>query len=280
MDAEQFGEYLTKKLNEAGNKNKDIVLLSCNDLESAKALAAATGKKVYTTDGAITVFENGIRRADGSDWYQINPDGTSSKIQPPVTECTNCTGEGVEMGKKKEFTLDTADDLYHKIEYYRATVRDVMDTAEGIAYARKYYDKYVTGQSFEDWWAYAKKYNVADDLNFEVHHVIPIKVLGKNPKLKELLFWAEKNGKKFEFNGNDNAIPLQKKKAAIELNGHTNHPKYDEAMTVKLEEILSEEAYSEARKFSEIQKLIKNTKDKLENEVLLGTKDVNQIIDL
>ncbi|WP_143755763.1 DNA/RNA non-specific endonuclease [Kaistella haifensis] len=108
MDAEQFGEYLTKKLNEGGNVNKDIVLLSCNDLESAKALAAATGKKVYTTDGAITVFENGIRRADGSEWYQINPDGTSTKIQPPITECVNCTGEGVEMGKSFAGNLDAS----------------------------------------------------------------------------------------------------------------------------------------------------------------------------
>ncbi|WP_288436025.1 fibronectin type III domain-containing protein [uncultured Chryseobacterium sp.] len=119
LDPEQFGDYLTKKLNETGNKNKDIVLLSCNDLESAKALAAATGKKVYTTDGALTVFENGIRRADGSEWYEIAPNGTSKKIQAPVTECTNCTGNGVTMGAYfsiKKYLNNISDDLATKIE--------------------------------------------------------------------------------------------------------------------------------------------------------------------
>ncbi|MCJ1805951.1 hypothetical protein MRP92_03375, partial [Flavobacterium covae] len=69
-------------------------------------------------------------------------------------------------------------------------------------------------------------------------------------------------------------------KAAIDLNGHTNHPKYDQAMTVKLNEILGNDSYSEIRKFNEIKKLINNTKMKLENDVLLGSKDVNEIINL
>ncbi|MET3047104.1 hypothetical protein [Flavobacterium covae] len=83
------------------------------------------------------------------------------------------------MGKPKEFILNTPEDLYKKIEYYRHTVRDVLETEEAVIYARKYFDKYVKNQSFEEWWVYVKKYNVADDLNFEVHHVIPIKVLEK-----------------------------------------------------------------------------------------------------
>ncbi|WP_375604905.1 AHH domain-containing protein [Flavobacterium davisii] len=278
VSPEELAEYLTKKLDP---KIKGIVLLSCNDLASAKALAQATGKKVYTTDGAITIFENGIKRADNTKWYEVSPDGTATELSsPPVKECSTCTGEGVEMGKPKEFILNTPEDLYKKIEYYRHTVRDVLETEEAVIYARKYFDKYVKNQSFEEWWVYAKKYNVADDLNFEVHHVIPIKVLEKNQKLKDLLFWAENNGKSFEFNGLDNAMPLQKKKAAIDLNGHTNHPKYDQAMTVKLNEILGNDSYSEIRKFNEIKKLINNTKMKLENDVLLGSKDVNEIINL
>ncbi|MDO3425487.1 fibronectin type III domain-containing protein [Chryseobacterium sp. APV1] len=119
LSPEEFGEYITKKLKETGNANKNIVLLSCNDLESAKALAAVTGKKVYTTDGPMTIFENGIRRADGSEWYQINPDGTSTKIQPPVTECVNCTGNGVTMGAYfsiKKYLNNISDDLATKIE--------------------------------------------------------------------------------------------------------------------------------------------------------------------
>jgi len=184
------------------------------------------------------------------------------------------------MGKRKEFIIKTPEDLYKKIEYYRATVRDVLDTEEARAYALKYFNKNIKDETFEEWWTYAKKYNLADDLNFEVHHIIHIKVLEKNPKLKELLFWAENNGKKFEFNGLDNAIPIQKKKAKIELNGHTNHPAYDKAIQQKLDEILENETYSELRKFNEVQKLINSTKQKLETDVLLGSKDVNQIINL
>ena len=73
-------------------------------------------------------------------------------------------------------------------------------------------------------------------------------------------------------------IPLQKKKAAIDLNGHTNHPKYDDAITRKIEEICNDVNLDESSKFDEIKDLINATKNKLENEVLLGDKDVNQIV--
>ncbi|MFH6989227.1 AHH domain-containing protein [Flavobacterium collinsii] len=273
---EELGELLSKKL----SNKKEIILLSCNDLDSARALSEATGKVVYTTDGAMTAYGRGIRRAEGTNWYRIEPNGTATKVDtPPVNECPKCDGpDGVEMGKRKEFILNTPEDLYKKIEYYRATVREVINTEEARAYALKYFNKNVKGQTFEEWWANAKKYNVADDLNFEIHHIIPVKVLGKNPKLKELLFWAEKNGKKFEFNGLDNSIPIQKKKAKIDLNGHTNHPAYDRAIEQKIDEICSDPNLDNVGKFEEIQDLINDTKIKLENEVLLGNKDVNQII--
>ncbi len=100
-----------------------------------------------------------------------------------------------------------------------------------------------------------------------------------NEKLQEVLLWAEQNGKKFDFNSIDNGIPLQKKKAAIELNGHTNHPKYDAALTQKLQTITESTILNNEEKFEAIKNLIGNTKNKLENEVLLGNKDVNQIID-
>lgn len=276
LSPEELGELLSKKL----GKDQEIVLLSCNDLTSAKALSEATGKTVYTTEGSLTIYKDGIKRAEGTDWYKVEPNGNATKVEPPVNECTNCTGDGVDMGKRKEFILNTPEDLYEKIEYYRATVREVINTDEAKAYALKYFNKNVKDQTFEEWWAYAKKYSVTDDLNFEIHHIIPVKVLGKNPKLKELLFWAENNGKKFEFNGLDNSIPLQKKKANIGLNGHTNHPAYDIAIQQKLDEILENETYSELRKFNEVQRLINNTKQKLETEVLLGSKDVNHITNL
>ncbi|WP_165621356.1 hypothetical protein [Flavobacterium columnare] len=96
LSPEELAEILAKKLDP--NK-KEIVLLSCNDLASAQALAQATGKKVYTTDGAITIFENGIKRADNTKWYEVSSDGTAIELSsPPIKECSTCTGEGVQMG--------------------------------------------------------------------------------------------------------------------------------------------------------------------------------------
>ncbi|MBZ4043853.1 DNA/RNA non-specific endonuclease [Flavobacterium hibisci] len=100
---EELGELLSKKLSD----KKEIILLSCNDLASAKALSEATGKVVYTTEGAITVFENGVQRAEGTKWYKVEPNGTTTEVAPPVNECgTNCIGDGAEMGKTFSGNLD------------------------------------------------------------------------------------------------------------------------------------------------------------------------------
>ncbi|WP_376777047.1 hypothetical protein [Flavobacterium covae] len=104
VSPEELAEILAKKLDP--NK-KEIVLLSCNDLASAQALAQATGKKVYTTDDAITIFENGIKRADNTKWYEVSSEGTTKELSsPPVKECSTCTGEGVEMGVKAAGSFD------------------------------------------------------------------------------------------------------------------------------------------------------------------------------
>ena len=36
--------------------------------------------------------------------------------------------------------------------------------------------------------------------------------------------------KKFDFNGLDNGIPLQKKRLKYEITGHAKHPDYDKAL--------------------------------------------------
>ena len=133
---------------------------------------------------------------------------------------------------------------------------------------------------FETWYNNVfKKYDLGEPLNFEVHHIIPISVLKENEALQELLLWAEKNGKKFDFNGLDNAIPLQKKRLKYEISGHANHPDYDNAIDEKITEIITSprNLNKPEKAFEEIQELIQKSKDILEKDVLLGTKDVNQI---
>ncbi len=83
-------------------------------------------------------------------------------------------------------------------------------------------------------------------------------------------------GKKFDFKGLDNAIPLQKKRLKYEISGHANHPDYDNAIDEKITEIMMSSS-TQKKAFEEIQELIQKSKDILEKEVLLGTKDVNQI---
>ena len=133
---------------------------------------------------------------------------------------------------------------------------------------------------FETWYNNVfKKYDLGEPLNFEVHHIIPISILKDNEALQELLLWAEKNGKKFDFNGLDNAIPLQKKRLKYEISGHANHPDYDNAIDEKITEIITSprNLNKPEKAFEEIQELIQKSKDILEKDVLLGTKDVNQI---
>jgi len=195
--------------------------------------------------------------------------------------------EGVkETGKKiakegREKAFNNTKELVDYISRNRNKIRRVLDTEMGKTYAEKYFKNFVKEGDFEDWYKNTfKKYDLGEPVKFEVHHVIPIKVFEKNKELQDILFWAKKNGKEFDFNGIDNGIPLQKKIAAIELKGHANHPNYDDAMVVKLEKITESKAFDNEGKFDLIKDLIEETKNKLEKEVLLGSKDVNQLIDL
>jgi hypothetical protein len=44
----------------------------------------------------------GVKRAEGTKWYRVEPNGTTkeltSEAEIPVKECTNCNGDGIEMG--------------------------------------------------------------------------------------------------------------------------------------------------------------------------------------
>ncbi len=160
----------------------------------------------------------------------------------------------------------------------RSKIRKVLDTPEGMEYAKKYFNTFVKQGNFDDWYKDVfKKYELGEPLNFEVHHVIPVKVLEKSKELQELLMWAKKEGKAFDFNSVDNGIPLPKKRIKYEQSGHASHLKYDSGIRRRINDIL-ENAPNQERAFERIENLIKETKAKLESEVLLGSRDVNQIV--
>tara|TARA_R110000868_G_C10871859_1_gene762328 strand:+ start:175 stop:567 length:393 start_codon:yes stop_codon:yes gene_type:complete len=119
-------------------------------------------------------------------------------------------------------------------------------------------------------------------VNFEAHHVIPADVLKNNPDLKELLFELRKTDPDFDFDFNsiDNGIMIQKKSKKFENNGHTSHKDYNREISKKITEIItnSRNINKPQRALDEIKDLIKTTKEILKSDVLLGNKDVNDII--
>jgi hypothetical protein len=100
--------------------------------------------------------------------------------------------------------------------------------------------------------------------------------------LKDLIFNLQKADPnfKFDYNGIENGMMLQKKSNSLEINGHTSHKQYNDAISEKISEIIKKESNVDLPKkaFKELQDLMQSTKQKLKTEVLLGTKDVNDIV--
>lgn len=81
----------------------------------------------------------------------------------------------------------------------------------------------------------------------------------------------------FDFNGIENGIPLQKKNIKFDIDGHASHPRYDDSIANTIEKIASSDL-DDLSKFEKVKVLIESAKSKLEVEVLLGSKNVNDII--
>ncbi|QWX83309.1 AHH domain-containing protein [Cellulophaga sp. HaHaR_3_176] len=183
----------------------------------------------------------------------------------------------------------SADEFAEAIYKARNTIRKkIIDLSETKDLAKDFFehmkktDISLKDMSFEDWFKDTfKKYDLKGELvNFEAHHVIPADVLKNNPDLKELLFELRKTDPDFDFDFNsiDNGIMIQKKSLKLENNGHTSHKQYNDAISDKITDIISN-ANNPQRALDEIKDLITSTKETLKKEVLLGNKDVNDIID-
>lgn len=93
------------------------------------------------------------------------------------------------------------------------------------------------------------------------------------------MLWAEQNGKGLDFNGIENGMMMQKKSIKLEIDGHANHPKYDFALDKKITQIIADAGGNNVKALADIRKLIEKTKKTLKDDVLLGTKNVNDVID-
>ena len=159
-------------------------------------------------------------------------------------------------------------------------IENILDLAETKDYAKKYFETVVKEGDFDDWFKNNFSKYEKGALNFEAHHIIPIDVLKNNDKLQQLLFDLKKADPNFsfDFNGIDNGMMLQKKSLKLDVNGHTSHKKYNDAIDAKITEIINDSNGNNMLAFDRIKKLIQKSKDKLEKEVLLGNKDVNDIV--
>ncbi len=64
--------------------------------------------------------------------------------------------------------------------------------------------------------------------------------------------------------------------ACASIDGHGNHPAYNDSIALKIEGILLQFP-NQSEAFERVKSLIATSKQTLKNEVLLGTKNVNDI---
>jgi hypothetical protein len=158
-------------------------------------------------------------------------------IVKDLPEIAEKLAENIRKVKNAKKVFSSAKEMAIDIVKNRNTIRKILDTDAGKAYARKYFDNIVKEGNFEDWYASTfKKYDLGEPLNFEAHHIIPIDVLEQNLELQELLF---KFQDQFDFNSIDNGIPLPKKSLRFDQAGHANHPKYDMAIRKQVDDIIN-----------------------------------------
>ncbi|MDR1526048.1 MAG: AHH domain-containing protein, partial [Dysgonamonadaceae bacterium] len=179
-------------------------------------------------------------------------------------------------------SLKNADELAAYLAGSRDLIRNrIIDMPQTKTLAKEYAQHIgVKDADFEDWFTNTFKKYESGTPNFEAHHVIPVDVLKDNPYLKELLFNLQKNNPdfKFDFNGLDNGIMVPKKSISLDINGHAKHNDYSYAIDKKITEIINEAQGNDLIALQNIEKLVQDAKNTLKNEVLLGTKNVNDIV--
>ncbi|GIJ92897.1 hypothetical protein CAPN002_01150 [Capnocytophaga stomatis] len=247
---------------------------------------ALVAKKADNTDGFELVYKS-VNDIQANEFYVASAiDGKQSQAFLEQTkkylDKDAIKKQVDELAKAKNIAkvLNTAQELVDDIVANRSTIRkNIIELAESKAYAKKYFDKFVKQGDFDDWFKNTFAKYESNTLNFEAHHIIPIDVLKSNDKLQKLLFDLKKANPDFtfDFNGIDNGMMIQKKSLKLDINGHASHKEYNDAISEKISEIINNTKGDNELAFKQIQRLIKNTKDKLEKEVLLGTKNVNDI---
>ncbi|MFK8271316.1 AHH domain-containing protein [Capnocytophaga stomatis] len=256
-------------------------------LSKAEPAVALVAKKADNADGFELVYKS-VNDIQANEFYVATSiDGKQSQAFLEQTkkyldkDAIKKQVDKLAKAKNIAKVLNTAQELVDDIVANRSTIRkNIIELAESKAYAQKYFDKFVKQGDFDDWFKNTFAKYESNTLNFEAHHIIPIDVLKTNSDLKQLLFDLKKADPNFnfDFNGIENGMMIQKKSLKLDVNGHASHNDYNREIGKKISEIINNVNGDNELAFKQIQRLIKNTKNKLEQEVLLGTKNVNDII--
>jgi hypothetical protein len=209
--------------------------------------------------------------------YEAGKDGvTVIKMLVGGSLITGIKDVGEKFSKK---TLANVGELVKDIVAKRKYIRDnIIELAESKELARLFAKKIgIKDADFEDWFKNSFKTTEKGTINFQAHHVIPVEILEKNDKFNELLFRLQGKAD-FDFNGIDNGIMLQAKSINLDVAGHAKHKAYTDALDVKITEICSNAKIDDLDKLDRIKDLVSSAKEKLKKDVLLGNKDVNDIV--
>lgn len=182
-------------------------------------------------------------------------------------------------GSYKKWKLNELDNFAESLAKKRGDIRDnILTSAESKEVAKLYFNSKVKNYTdFEKWYKEVFLVTEKNTPNFEAHHVIPVDVLKGNKEFKELLLWAEKEGIPFDFNGAENGIMLQRRSVVLEEYGHARHDDYNRAVDKKITQIISKNSNRPQKAVEEITSFIKEMKQKLKDDVVLGNKNVNDI---
>ena len=247
-------------------------------------LTVGTGNTSEDWDKSVNSKDNG-EKSHLATRGVVNTVFTAATIFSSVKELPKFSqklGEEIKKVKVKKI-FNSAQEFAEDIVKNKKNIRkNILNLAETKDYARKYFETVVKEGDFDDWFKNNFSKYEKGTLNFEAHHIIPIDVLKTNIDLQQLLFDLKKADPNFsfDFNGIDNGMMLQKKSLKLDVNGHASHKKYNDAIDAKITEIItSKRNLNKPKKaFEEVQELIKKSKNRLEKEVLLGNKDVNDIV--
>lgn len=112
---------------------------------------------------------------------------------------------------------------------------------------------------------------------FQAHHKIPYELLRDMPELREILDWAKKNGKEFNFNEIENGVMVQRKSLDLDVSGHANHPHYTDELRARILDLYKISKGDMAKAYKRLSNLLMEIDKKIMDDVIKGAKNIDDL---